>query len=67
MKYSDTYQFEERFLKIVASDMDNKTIIPERLLEDILYEQDSVNRSCGNKGIDEAQAEWEYNNSRNNK
>ena len=47
--------------------MDNKTIIPERSLEDILYEQDSVNRSCGNKGIDEAQAEWEYNNSRNNK
>lgn len=67
MKYSATDPFEEWFLKVVASDMSNETTIPERSLEDLLYEEDSVNHSCGNRGVDEAQAEWEYNNLRNNK
>lgn len=58
--------YEEGYLKVIHSDMINAQPTG-RTVEDILYEQDSVNHSCGNRGVDEAQAEWEYNNLRNNK
>lgn len=71
-EWENTYKahinpYEEGFLKVVNQDLRAAVKENKRSIEDILYEQDSVNHSCGNKGIDEAQAEWEYNNPRNNK
>lgn len=71
-EWENTYKehinlYEEWYLKVVNQDLRAAVKENERSIEDILYEQDSVNHSCGNKGIDEAQREWEYNNLRNNK
>ena len=62
-----TNPYEEWYLKVISQDLRAAVKENERSIEDILYEEDSVNHSCGNKGIDEAQREWEYNNLRNNK
>ncbi len=72
LDWENTYKvhinpYEEWYLKVVNQDLKAAVKENERSIEDILYEQDSVNHSCGNKGIDEAQREWEYNNLRSNK
>ena len=61
-EWENTYKehinlYEEWYLKVVNQDLRAAVKENERSIEDILYEQDSVNHSCGNKGIDEAQRE----------